>query len=191
MTRTPVLSEAEEEILRIAITGHRPKDLWRNGVPIDLDPIIDTFLERAALRARDSGCTVLEIITGGALGADQGVASIVERTPLLHGVVLRNRIILPFPIAAMGQRWEAEDIERLTGLVERAGGAQIITDHYANWAYHARNAAMVDAASGLMAFWSGKRAGGTYACINYALRKGKPVWNALAGFAPLKSTAAA
>lgn len=182
----PVGSAAEtavgDETLRISITGHRPGDLGAYDLPV----AISDFLQRAAQRAKSLGLSRVEVITGGALGVDQEVAAAVEATPLIDGIVFSNRIILPFPIEVMNKRWRSVDRQRLIDLVERAGGAQVIHDDFAYWAYHARNAAMVDAAVMVIAFWNGKLSGGTFACIKYALKVDKPIWNALDSFRRLR-----
>lgn len=45
------------------------------------------------------------------------------------------------------------------------------------WLYHDRNHWMVDHADKVLAYWSGKKSGGTYACIQYAHNVNKPIRN--------------
>lgn len=45
------------------------------------------------------------------------------------------------------------------------------------WAYHRRNEWMVDQSTHVLAYWSGKKRGGTFACITYANKVGKPFRN--------------
>jgi uncharacterized phage-like protein YoqJ len=177
--------------LTIAITGHRPKDLvTAAGVPIALAPAIADFLARAAGRARALGCARVRVITGGACGVDQAVAEMVSATKQHPGeIAFESVIVLPFPVEILGARWSPADRERLAGLVAIADEVRgPLMERYAVWGLHARNEAMVDGADVLVAFWNGKRSGGTYACLRYALtraRPPRPAWNALAGFASL------
>jgi hypothetical protein len=48
--------------------------------------------------------------------------------------------------------------------------------------YHARNAAIVRQTDQLVAFWDGRRSGGTWWTIAHALEVGKPVFNAYRAF---------
>ena len=50
-------------------------------------------------------------------------------------------------------------------------------DYPGPWVYHKRNHWMVDHADEVVAYWSGKEWGGTYACIKYAKSKRKNVRN--------------
>ena len=181
--------------LDIAITGHRPADLVKDGQPIDLPATTIEFLKRAAARARSLGASQVRVITGGALGVDQEVAAAVAAHPEVSGIAFEYTVILPFPIEIMGKYWSASDRQRLADLVATAAESPPpITSSFASWAYHARNAAMVDASDLVMAFWSGKKNGGTYQCLRYALMNAKPprlCYNALNGFLPIRRDAVA
>jgi uncharacterized phage-like protein YoqJ len=48
--------------------------------------------------------------------------------------------------------------------------------------YHDRNHWMVDNADRVLAYWSGKKSGGTYACVQYAEKQGKRVRNCYGDF---------
>lgn len=178
-------------VYSISITGHRPGDLRHpDGKPIELERPLVEFVERARTRARALGATVIEVITGGAIGVDQAVADAVGR---VRGsdteFTWRSVIILPFPIEIQGARWSAEQRAELTRLVAEADEvAGPMSETYAPWHLIKRNELMVDRSQVTVAFWSGKRSGGTFACIRYALAKAKPprpVYNALADFAPI------
>lgn len=45
------------------------------------------------------------------------------------------------------------------------------------WMYHNRNEWMVDNSNEVLAYWSGKESGGTYACLQYAKNKMRKVTN--------------
>lgn len=181
------------EVYSISITGHRPGDLRDPaGRPIDLArPLVELF-ERARERARKQGATIIEIITGGALGVDQAVADAVARVRATDlEFTWRSVIILPFPIEVQGARWVPEqraELERLVAEADEVVGP--LSEKFAVWVLLQRNQAMVDRSDATVAFWSGKKSGGTFACIRYALEKAKPprkVYNALDGFKPVLS----
>lgn len=176
--------------LHIAITGHRPKDLVDLvGQPLPLHTAIEDFFLRAATRAIAGGFDTVEVITGGAMGVDQALAEAVGTHRQFRGVAFRSLIILPFPPRVLGASWPAADVarlERLLAAADEVRGPLSVT--YQTWVLHARNAAMVEAADMVVAFWSGKRRGGTYACLVYALSRAKSpraCYNAFAGFAPI------
>lgn len=73
-----------------------------------------------------------------------------------------------------------EDAELYQSVLDYASKIVVVTDvedYPGPWVYHARNEWMVDNADAVMAYWSGKEAGGTFACRNYAKKVGKPVAN--------------
>jgi len=180
-----------DAVYRIAITGHRPGSLREpSGLGRALEPLLPEFFARAAARAKAIGATTVEVITGGALGVDQELAVAVHRARADREMRWRSVIVLPFPVEIMATRWSATDRARLGSLVAEADEIiGPISPVFAPWAYHARNAVMVDRAAVVVAFWNGKRTGGTHACINYALRRARPprpVYNALSGFAPVR-----
>lgn len=176
---------------RVAVTG-RPEDLVINNRVIDLRPIIPIFFTLAVARAKREGRDRLLVITGGARGTDQLVAEYALEHPLVDGMKVAYWVVLPFPFEIMvgsgdgHYRWRSEHRERLARLI---AGAEFVPEPinktHAVWAYHRRNEYMVDHAETVVAFWNGRRSGGTYACIKYALLGAKPprpVYNALAGY---------
>jgi uncharacterized phage-like protein YoqJ len=191
--------------VRVAITGHRPRDLVdRAGRPIDPTPVMLAFLRWAAARALRKGQDTVTIITGGALGIDQEMADLVTSLKDLpfEGVTLRSCIALPFPPEVQGGSWPAADLARLRRLV--AAADEVIGPLYPVFSVgglHARNKAMVDSANYVVGFWNGKHSGGTYACLLYAICGGsaklasglpranaKPAYNALDGMRRLSIT---
>jgi uncharacterized phage-like protein YoqJ len=172
------------ERLSIAVTGHRPGDLVHAGKSVDVAGLARLFITRAVARSAGQG-RGLRIITGGALGVDQAVAEAAHEARD-RGADLVSRIVLPFPVAIMANRWKGTDHARLLGLVESADEVpEPLSDRYGVWFYQKRNIVMIDAASEVAAFWTGKREGGTFNAIRYALLEAdppRPVWNVLADF---------
>lgn len=178
------------KILRVAITGHRPGDLFdADGHALDPQPAIADFLHRAGARGKASGRTRVRVVTGGALGIDQAVAAAVAAHPDVDGIRFDYAVFLPFPIEIMGARWSAAARAYLVRLC--AGAAELpppVSPTYAAWAYGSRNRAMVDSSAFVVGFWSGIKKGGTYNCLHYAVREAKPpraAYNALDDFRKL------
>lgn len=157
-----------------AFTGHRPKDL-----PLGFDQerfygILNHVLNSGS-RLGNATPQPDAFITGGALGIDTFAAEYA----LDHGIYLS--IITPFTPDVMTKFWRYEDRERLLTHLNMANATRCLGDHYDGSLYQRRNEAMVDAAEAVLAFWTGKRYGGTFNCIAYALRREKPVVNLIDG----------
>lgn len=147
----------------IAWTGHRPKDLDR-----DTHERLVAALDKLGVGERKD----IGFITGGALGVDTWAADYA----LDHGMYLR--LIMPFSLGIMAAKWTQDDRLRLFDHMNRAQRVQCLqTERYDPAFYQRRNEAMVDAADVVFAVWTGKRHGGTYNCVRYALKQGKQVFN--------------
>jgi uncharacterized phage-like protein YoqJ len=159
--------------LRVAITGHRPKDLVdQAGQPLDIKAIILTCLHWIAQQATLRHYDTVTIITGGAQGVDQEMAAMVHslREDLFDGVRLRSCITLPFTPTIQGSSWGPAGIARLETLVAEAD--EVIGPLFPTYSVgglHGRNHRMVDESKLVVGFWNGKHSGGTYACLIYAL----------------------
>lgn len=153
----------------IAFTGHRPKDLPRGFDYQEFAQIMDSVI------ASRSGTDPLEFVTGGALGIDTWAAEYATQ----HNIPFH--IITPFTHQVMTRYWKPEDAATLQRHIELATRAEALEDFYRVDLYQRRNEAMVDRADCVLAFWTGKRHGGTWNAIQYALKVGKPVVNAIDG----------
>ena len=158
----------------IAITGHRPKDLGRIGRDVIMAHTM-TLIRRA--NERWPGETIT-LHTGAAIGVDLWVAE----AAIAAGV--RNHLHPPLKDPAIyAQRgWtiaDADLLKKITGLSDVV--CQTCPRPVAP-EYQRRNEHMVDSSRLVIAFWTGKRSGGTYNCIQYAKRMDVPVLNALDGF---------
>lgn len=72
------------------------------------------------------------------------------------------------------------DVELYAEVIEAAEKVVVVTDvddYPGPWVYHKRNEWMVDNAERVLAYWNGKERGGTFACIKYARKVGKPIRN--------------
>jgi uncharacterized phage-like protein YoqJ len=146
----------------IAFTGHRPKDLPGTGY-LDFRDALDMLVK---------GRTDLRFIVGGALGTDTWAAEYA----LSHHIPYT--LVTPFDLGVMSQFWNPTQRECLRIYAEHATDhITICSGEYDIRAYQARNEYMVDHADVVFAVYNGKRGGGTYNCIRYALAQGKPVYN--------------
>lgn len=151
-----------------AFTGHRPKD-----IPNLSYGRFAALLDRYLL-VHEPG--PIQFITGGALGIDTMAAEYA----ISHHITLH--LVLPFRPEVMGRFWNDHDRSTLAMHIYKAKSLTIINEgRYDVRDYQRRNERMVDAADSVIAFWSGKKGGGTYNCIEYALRVGKHVMNLLPG----------
>ena len=141
----------------VAVTGHRPQHLrvedgyWIQG----------EFDRLTAKLQPEIG------ISGMALGADTWWADAVLRAAVpLHAYV-------PFP--GQDARWREDDRIFYRKLLAEATKVVTVCPEYRPSAFEERNRAMVDACDLLIAAWNGKRSGGTFNALQYALRVGRDV----------------
>lgn len=138
--------------MRIAVTGHRVEDC-------EPEPVV-----RAKLRKALSRLPVEEdhvVICGMANGVDLWAGD--------EALALGYEVWAAKPWTTHGPR--VGDTALYAKIIENASRVVNVTesDTYPGpWCYHKRNEWMVDRADGVLAYWSGKKKGGTYACVNYA-----------------------
>lgn len=163
--------------MRVAITGHRPdafiqSHYTQGQIQMIAEGVVATF-------KRQYG--ELSFNVGGAIGADQvmGRACIEAQVPF--------HLYLPFSIDVQGRYWTQEQRDELSSQFDRAAGVSIVDPsgsyHVKN--YFIRDRQMVDNAEVVVAFWVGKKRGGTYETMKYALKQSKFVFNALDGLRPV------
>jgi len=166
--------------MKIAITGHRPDTFLISHY------LIDTVKRIAS----DTVCVFqrefkddLMFILGGALGADQyvGMGCIEHNTPY--------KMYLPFHPIMQTKYWTKDDRNELDRQLSLAMGIDIIDPNiesvYNAKRYQERNIKMVDESNIVVAFWVGRRQGGTFNTIQYALNQSKFVFNALDNNRPI------
>jgi hypothetical protein len=172
----------KRETVRVGVTGHRP------GRVLDKEaarPAVERALDE--LQARHGK---LVVVTGGATGFDHlmACACVRRRIPF--------ELVLPCLPELFTAYWTMEQRTLLADLCERAVDVQVLNENLGPGQvvpgiYHARNRAIVKQTDLLVAFWDGRRRGGTLQTIWMALRAGKPVYNAFTGFAQLQTGATA
>lgn len=143
----------------IALTGHRPEDCEDEGT-----------VRRKVRDALESAAGVTTVITGMASGYDLWGGS--------EALALGLDVVAAKPWAGHGPR--IADRELYARVIEGANRVVNVDDaesYPGPWVYHKRNEWMVDNATHLLAYWSGKKSGGTYACLRYAMKKQVPIRN--------------
>lgn len=164
----------------VCITGHRPDAF-----------LVSHYNEASVKRLADHVVGVLKreygddlsLNLGGAIGTDQWVgAAAIENE-------VRFSLYLPFLPQIQAKFWKVEQREELDRQLRRASRI-VIADpgqEYNPARYHERDRMMVDEADFVVAFWVGRRRGGTYGTMKYALSKSKLVLNAMDGLRPVFS----
>lgn len=139
-------------------TGHRPEDC-------EEEEVVRRKIQQTLQEARPG-----IVISGMAAGFDLWLAD--------------EAITLGIPVWAArpwaGHTARTQDTELYAKVIGYADQVIAVTksDEYAGpWVYHKRNEWMVDHATHILAYWSGKKTGGTYACLNYARKQSRPIRN--------------
>lgn len=144
-------------------TGHRPNKLGGYG-----KEAFDNLVTLAHMYLC-AGNPVDEVISGGALGWDQALAT--------ASIQLSIPTVLALPFPGFEDRWPKESRDYLYGLMTRAYIVKFVCEPgYAGWKMQERNKWMVDHSDLVLALWDGST-GGTGNCIQYAKKVGKPITN--------------
>ena len=146
----------------VCVTGHRPK-----GLPggYQGDPVFTQFMDDIVLNYYYSGYKTF--ISGGAIGTDQIFAEAVIKLKN-RGIDVELIIAQPFPSQA--SKWPDQSQQRFAAICQRADLVfSVCNDPYSPSKMQIRNEWMVDNAITVLAFWNGKKSGGTWNCVNYAL----------------------
>ena len=164
-------------MVRVSITGHRP------------DPFLVSHYKTEAVErlAGDVACALkreygseLYLNLGGAIGADQwmGAAAIEQG--------IRFGLFLPFLPQIQAKFWSEGQRNELDRQMKAASCITIVdsSGQYDVARYHERDRLMVDQGDFIVAFWGGRRRGGTFETMRYALSKSKFVLNAMDGLRP-------
>lgn len=143
----------------IAVTGHREKDCPHGENTV-----------RDRLRAAFIDAQPTTVIVGMANGVD--LWSGAEALNLGINVVAARPWATHTP--------SKNDVELYARVINGASRVVNVDDaesYVGPWLYHKRNEWMVDHATHVLAYWSGKLSGGTYACLRYAIKQEKPIRN--------------
>lgn len=144
----------------LAATGHRPPALLGYS-----DEAFDRYVAIAEHAILDHMPEA--VISGMAQGWDMAVATAaVDLGFPLHAYL---------PFEGFDRRWYPRDRRRYKELTDKAKEIVVVEKgKYAPWKLQARNVALVNACDCLAALWNGKEHGGTWNCLKYATKRGKP-----------------
>ena len=150
----------------VAITGHRK-----------LSPA-DGALVTARVEALIYDVRPAAVIFGGAVGVDTVALAAAQHHRSYGGHTVRahrSRLVVIVPDVVAAQPHEAREAIRLYAdeVVEMRNPIKRV-DGWA--AYYARNEAMVNRATHVLAFWDGDTRTGTGSCVAYAARMGREAW---------------
>jgi uncharacterized phage-like protein YoqJ len=160
--------------MRIAITGHRPDTFLVSHYSETL--VQEKISNIIASMKRQFG-DKLVFNLGGAIGVDQWAGkACLEQDVKYH-------LYLPFLPGIQSKYWSEEQKTEYNNQVKKANGITIIdpSGGFDKKTYQLRNIKMVDDAQFVIAFWLGKRIGGTYNCMKYGLSQSKFVLHGLDG----------
>lgn len=153
----------------IAFTGHRPQKLpggFNENHPAQVwirDKIAEVMVQGYEKGYR-------WILTGGALGVDMWAAEAVLG---LKAQLPKLRLAVFVPHLDQWSRWLDEQlIHRYWRIRQEADFVKVVVRRpYAPEHMHRRNVEMVRWARLVVAFWDGKKGGGTYQCLEAARRQ--------------------
>ena len=164
--------------MKISISGHRPDGFISSHYN---NETIKRIANDMVFVLKKQYKKDLVFNLGGAIGADQwvGDACIEHNVPF--------NLYLPFLPETQSKFWKKEQIENLYKQIDLAIGITIIdpSGQYNPSNYQIRNQKMIDDSNILIAFWVGKRRGGTYNAIKYAINDSKFALNALNELKPV------
>jgi uncharacterized phage-like protein YoqJ len=150
--------EVQHEVM--AVTGHRPSG-------IDNDYTYSSEIWRGLKKAYEElfiGMNVDHLLTGGALGVDTVAAEVALSSGIPYTVCV--------PFDGQDSKWPKKAKQRYERLLDNSEGIIVVSPGpYAVWKLHRRNEFMVDNSSMVLATWNGKPKGGTYECVQYAVKK--------------------
>lgn len=160
--------------MKIAITGHRPNSFLISHY--NLSQIEQLADDQVCILKRQYGDELIFLL-GGAVGTDQ----MVGNSCIKHNV--KFKLFLPYYPSIQAKFWKDSQKKELNRQLKKASGIHIINPNvdaeYSFDAYIKRNKLIVDSSDFVLSFWSGKRKGGTYLTISYALKQNKITLNAL------------
>lgn len=167
-------------MIYIAVTGHRPDSFLVSHYSNDMiNKIVGDIVSAFKREHKDE----LIFNLGGAIGIDQwvGAACIEQNIPYV--------LYLPFHPDVQSKFWKEDQKQELERQIKHASGIVIINPNisapYEVYNYQKRNEKMIDESNFVVAFWVGKKTGGTYNAIKYGLKRSKFVLNGLNELKPL------
>lgn len=150
------------EPIKIAGTGHRPNKLGGYGQEA-FDKLISIAKDYLIQRGN------VKVISGMALGWDTALA--------IAALKLKLPLIAAIPFKGQETKWPEDSQAIYNKIIERAYRVVIVNPGtYHPHKMQLRNEWMVDHCDEVLAMFDGSK-GGTYNCIKYAEKQGKPIVN--------------
>ena len=163
-----------KEAYKCCFTGYRPSKF-----PFSMDKNDSEYLKfenkliEQILKLANDGCN--EFMSGMAIGFDiiaaEAVMLLRNAYPKLN---IKLTCVIPFPeqSAAFSDDWK----KRYDFLIENSDSTVLICPEYSPGCYQKRNKYMVDNCDCVITWYDGKK-GGTKNTVDYALKKGRYVFN--------------
>ena len=148
------------ESIAVAFTGHRT---YRSEADEELRQLLEELYAKGARR----------YLCGMAWGFDLSAGEAVVQHKLLHEDV---ELVAVEPFAEFRSLFRGEDAERYDALLAAADSRVVVGENNVG-AYMRRNDYLVDHSSIVVAWWDGRRDGGTAYTAFRARRKGREVVN--------------
>ena len=148
------------ESIAVAFTGHRT---YRSEADEELRQLLEELYAKGARR----------YLCGMAWGFDLSAGEAVVQHKLLHEDV---ELVVVEPFAEFRSLFRGEDAERYDALIAAADCRVVVGENNVG-AYMRRNDYLVDHSSLVVAWWDGRRDGGTAYTALRARRKGREVVN--------------
>ena len=148
------------ESIAVAFTGHRT---YRSEADEELRQLLEELYAKGARR----------YLCGMAWGFDLSAGEAVVQHKLLHEDV---ELVAVEPFAEFRSLFRGEDAERYDALIAAADCRVVVGENNVG-AYMRRNDYLVDHSSLVVAWWDGRRDGGTAYTALRARRKGREVVN--------------
>jgi uncharacterized phage-like protein YoqJ len=149
--------------MKLAFTGHRPEEVGGFKIP---NPTYEKIIKQIELVLNELKPEMVYV--GMALGVDTWVAD------LCIGMRVPFTACIPFK----GQEliWSRKDQWWYQDLLNKAKEVVVVCEGgYEPWKMQKRNEFMVDKADVLVAVWNGEKQGGTYNCVKWAEKVGRPI----------------
>lgn len=158
----------------IALTGHRPKDLWgydlNNQNYIRMKILLEKMIEEALTKNE-----IVECHSGMALGADtiwaQAIINMKEK------YADRVLFVAEIPHQEQDNKWSERDKIVYRELLTHADSSVIYSEHYTNYCLLQRNLGMIKSCNLLLAVWNegSLERGGTAHAIKNGVKENKNI----------------
>lgn len=168
--------------MRCSFTGHRPDKLYGynlyNRQYTQLNGLLYRLCEKLIQK-----CEITEFISGGAIGFDMMAFEQVKQLGSTYEI--ENSLAIPF--RKQDCKWYKSDRDKYNDYkeiadkiyyVDQTEGYQPrgnVVGEYSAAKMQLRNQFMVDNSDYVVACWDGVKKGGTWNCINYALKNNKKI----------------